>query len=51
MSEFDEYIVHDKLGQKDKADARQSAIGLHDVDEFKIPLCLLGVPLENNQYL
>ena len=46
MSEFDEYIVHGELEQKEKADAWKTAIGLHDVDEFKIPLCLLGISLE-----
>ena len=28
MSEFDEYIVHGEPGQKEKADAWQTAIGL-----------------------
>ncbi len=31
MSEFDEYIVHGEPGQKEKADAWQTAIGLQDV--------------------
>ncbi len=31
MSEFDEYIVHGEQGQKEKADAWQTAIGLQDV--------------------
>ena len=31
MSEFDEYIVHGKPGQKMKADAWLTAIGLHSV--------------------
>lgn len=32
MSEFDEYMVHGKPGQKEKADAWQTAIGLQAVD-------------------
>lgn len=40
MSEFDEYIVHGELGQKEKADAWQTAIGLQDVDGLKVSACL-----------
>lgn len=36
MSEFDEYIVHGEPGQKEKADAWQTAIGLQDVDGLKL---------------
>ncbi len=36
MSEFDEYIVHGELGQREKADAWQTAIGLQDVDGLKV---------------
>lgn len=36
MSEFDEYIVHGEPGQKVKADAWQTAIGLQDVDGLKV---------------
>ena len=35
MSEFDEYIVHGELGQKEKAYAWQTAIRLQDVDRLK----------------
>lgn len=38
MSEFDEYIVHGEPGQREKADAWQTAIACQ--------LCLLGIPLE-----
>lgn len=41
MSEFDEYIVHGEAGQKEKADAWQTAIGLQDVDELKVSSYLL----------
>ncbi len=36
MSEFDEYIVHGEPGQREKADAWQTAIGLQDVDGLKV---------------
>lgn len=32
MSEFDEYIVHGEPGQREKAEAWQTAIGLQDVN-------------------
>ncbi len=41
MSEFDEYIVHGEPGQKEKADAWQTAIGLQDVDGLKVSTYLL----------
>lgn len=41
MSEFDEYIVHGEPGQKEKADAWQTAIGLQDVDGLKVSNYLL----------
>lgn len=41
MSEFDEYIVHGEQGQKEKADAWQTAIGLQDVDGLKVSPYLL----------
>ena len=41
MSEFDEYIVHGEPGQKEKADAWQTAIGLQDVDGLKVSQYLL----------
>lgn len=41
MSEFDEYIVHGEPGQKEKADAWQTAIGLQDVDGLKVSAYLL----------
>ena len=41
MSEFDEYIVHGEPGQKEKADAWLTAIGLQDVDGLNCPLYLL----------
>lgn len=41
MSEFDEYIIHGEPGQKDKADAWQTAIGLQDVDGLKVSAYLL----------
>ena len=41
MSKFDEYIVHGEPGQKEKADAWQTAIGLQDVDGLKVSAYLL----------
>ena len=41
MSEFDEYIVHGEPGQKEKADAWQTAIGLQEVDGLKVSTYLL----------
>lgn len=41
MNEFDEYIVHGEPGQKEKADAWQTAIGLQDVDGLKVSSYLL----------
>ncbi|WP_347297033.1 Fic family protein [uncultured Bacteroides sp.] len=41
MSEFDEYIVHGEPGQREKADAWQTAIGLQDVDGLKVSDYLL----------
>lgn len=41
MSELDEYIVHGEPGQKEKADAWQTAIGLQDVDRLKVSPYLL----------
>lgn len=41
MSEFDEYIVHGEPGQRDRADAWQTAIGLQDVDGLKVSEYLL----------
>lgn len=41
MSEFDKYIVHGEPGQKEKADAWQTAIGLQDVDGLKVSPYLL----------
>lgn len=41
MSEFDEYIIHGEPGQKEKADAWQTAIGLQDVDGLKVSTDLL----------
>lgn len=41
MSEFDEYIVHGEPGQKEKADAWQTAIGLQDVDGLKVSSYLI----------
>lgn len=35
MSEFDEYMVYGEPGQKEKAEAWQTAIGLQDVDRLK----------------
>lgn len=40
MSEFDN-IVHGEPGQKEKADAWQTAIGLQGMDELKVPVYLL----------
>lgn len=42
MSEFDEYIVHREPGQKEKADAWQTAIGLQDVEGLKVSPNLLN---------
>lgn len=41
ISEFDKYIVHGEPGQKEKADAWQTAIGLQDVDGLKVSSYLL----------
>lgn len=41
MTEFDEYIVHGEPGQREKADAWQTAIGLQDVDGLKVSDYLL----------
>lgn len=41
MSEFDEYIVNGESGQKEKADAWQTAIGLQDVDGLNVSTYLL----------
>lgn len=41
MSKFDEYIVHREPGQKKKADAWQTVIGLQDVDGLKVSTYLL----------
>ena len=41
MSEFDEYIVHDEPGRKEKADAWLTAIGLQAVDGLKVSTYLL----------
>lgn len=41
MNEFDEYIVHGEPGQREKADAWQTAIGLQDVDGLKVSAYLL----------
>lgn len=41
MSEFDEYIVHGEPGQREKAAAWQTAIGLQDVDGLKVSAYLL----------
>lgn len=41
MTEFDKYIVHGEPGQKEKADAWQTAIGLQDVDGLKVSPYLL----------
>ncbi len=41
MSEFEEYIVHGEPGQREKADAWQTAIGLQDVDGLKVSPYLL----------
>ena len=47
MSEFDEYIVHGEPGQKEKADAWQTAIGLQDVDGLKVSPYLLDLAIRN----
>lgn len=48
MSEFDEYIVHGEPGQKEKADAWQTAICLQDVDGLKVSPYLLDATLNKN---
>lgn len=45
MSEFDEYIVHGEPGQKEKADAWQTAIDPQDVDGLKVSANLLDTAL------
>lgn len=51
MSEFDKYIVHEEPGQKEKADAWQTAIGLQDMDGLKVSDHLLDTarqPIEGD---
>ena len=48
MSECDEYIVHGEPRQKEKADAWQTAIGLHDMDGLKDSPYLLDATLNQN---
>ncbi len=51
MSEFDEYIVNGEPGQREKADAWQTAIGLQDVDGLKVSDYLLDTarqPIEGD---
>lgn len=51
MSEFDEYIVHEEPGQKEKTDAWQTAIGLQNVDGLKVSDYLLDTarqPIEGD---
>lgn len=43
--EFDEYIVHGEPGQKEKADAWQTAMGLQDVDGVKPSAFLLQLAI------
>lgn len=50
MSEFDEYTVHGKPGQKDKAEAWQTAIGLQDVDGLKVSACQLDTTRQPIRY-
>lgn len=50
MCEFDEYIVHGEPGQKEKADAWQTAIGLQDVDGLKVSAYLLDTALQSIRY-
>lgn len=47
MSEFDEYIVHGEPGQKEKADAWQTAIGLQDVDGLKVSPYLIDTACQH----
>ena len=49
MSEFDEYIVHGEPGQKEKADAWQTEIGLQDVDGLKVSPYLLDTARQHIQ--
>lgn len=41
MSQFDEYIVHGEPGQRERAAAWQTAIGLQDVDGLKVSQYLI----------
>ena len=41
MSEFDEYIVLGEPGQREEADAWQTALGPQDVDGLKVSSYLL----------
>ena len=50
MCEFDEYIVLGEPGQKEKADAWQTAIGLQDVDGLKVSAYLLDTNLNPSQW-
>lgn len=47
MSEFDEYIVHGEPGQRERAEAWQTAIGLQDVDGLKVSPYLLDTARQN----
>lgn len=50
MCEFDEYIVHGEPGQKEKADAWQTAIGLQDVDGLKVSAYQLDTTRQSIRY-
>ena len=41
MSEFDKYIVHGELGEKEKADAWQASVSIQEVDRLKVSFFLL----------
>ena len=52
MSEFDEYLVHGEPGQKNRADALQTAIGIQYVDGLKVSVYLLDTaPQISRTYL
>ncbi|MDE6551736.1 MAG: hypothetical protein K2K98_02060 [Muribaculaceae bacterium] len=47
MSEFDEYIIHGEPGQKEKADAWQTAITKSATEDIpKSNICTLNCTLE-----
>lgn len=49
INKFDECIVHGELGQREKADVWQTAIGLQDVDGLKVSPYLLDTARQHSE--